>query len=376
MNDQEQQISEGYLDLMEGGFGFLRQSIQNLQSSTKDIYVSPSQVKRFKLKQGDLVQGLVRPPKESERYWALLRIKNINELEPESPRRALHFDEMTPSHPRRSLHLEHHSDELNSRIIDLFCPLGFGQRALIVAPPKTGKTTLLQKVATAISLNHPQVHLITLLIDERPEELTEMRSMVNGEVLGSCFDEPATKHIRIAEFALERAKRLVESGKDVIVLLDSITRLARAYNKHVSSGKLLSGGVDVDALESPKRLFGAARNMDEGGSLTILATALVDTGSRADEVIYEEFKGTGNAEIYLSKALMERRRFPTIDASRSSTRREELLRDQQTLKRLWLYRRKMQENSLLEASKTLHQSLYRHQKNTDFIASLTEFEDD
>ena len=376
MTDQEQQTSEGYLDLMEGGFGFLRQSIQDFKAATKNIYVSPSQVKRFKLKQGDLVQGLVRPPKDSERYWALLRVELINELETDSPRRSLHFDEMTPNHPRQSLSLEHHPDELNSRIIDLFCPLGFGQRALIVAPPKTGKTTLLQKVAKAISINHPQVHLITLLIDERPEELTEMRSMVKGEVLGSCFDEPASKHIRIAEFALERAKRLVESGRDVVVLLDSITRLARAYNKQVSSGKLLSGGVDVDALESPKRLFGAARNMEEGGSLTILATALVETGSRADEVIYEEFKGTGNAEIYLSKALMERRRFPTIDASRSSTRREELLRDQKTLKRLWLYRRKMQESSLLEASKLLHQSLHRHQSNHQFIDTLNTYEDE
>ncbi len=376
MHTPDTHNKEGYLDLMEGGFGFLRQSIQNFHSSPQDIYVSPSQVKRFKLKQGDLVEGLVRPPKDSERYWALLRVEQINHLSPESPRRSLQFDEMTPSHPRTPLLLEHHSDELNSRIIDLFCPLGFGQRALIVAPPKTGKTTLLQKIAEAISTNHPQVHLITLLIDERPEELTEMRSMVSGEVLGSCFDEPASKHIRIAEFALERAKRLVESGRDVVVLLDSITRLARAYNKQVSSGKLLSGGVDVDALESPKRLFGAARNMNEGGSLTILATALVETGSRADEVIYEEFKGTGNAEIYLSKALMERRRFPTIDASRSSTRREELLRDQRTLQRLWLYRRKMQGTSILEASKQLHQSLYKYPTNQMFIDMLSDLEDD
>jgi transcription termination factor Rho len=364
-------VSEGCFDLMEGGFGFLRGSASSFQPSSTDVYVSPSQVKRFKLQRGDQVRGIVRPPRDSERYFALLRVEELNGLSPHSPRRAFTFDEMTPCHPQRRLLLEHSPYELNTRIIDLFCPLGFGQRALIVAPPKTGKTTLLQKIAAAISALHPDVHLMTLLIDERPEELTEMRSMVRGEVVGSCFDEPARRHQQVAEFTLERAKRLVESGHDVIILLDSITRLARAYNKTVSSGKLLSGGVDVAALEEPKRLFGAARNMREGGSLTILATALVDTGSRADEVIYEEFKGTGNAEIYLSRTLMERRCFPTIDAPKSSTRREELLRDQDELQAIWAYRRLMQEqHTLTESTDRLHKLLKLNPDNQTLIESI------
>lgn len=368
-------VSEGCFDLMEGGFGFLRGSASSFQPSSTDVYVSPSQVKRFKLQRGDQVRGIVRPPRDSERYLALLRVEELNRLSPSSPRRAFTFDEMTPCHPQRRLILEHSVTELNTRIIDLFCPLGFGQRGLIVAPPKTGKTTLLQKIAAAISELHPDVHLMTLLIDERPEELTEMRSMVRGEVVGSCFDEPASRHQQVAEFTLERAKRLVESGRDVVILLDSITRLARAYNKTVSSGKLLSGGVDVAALEAPKRLFGAARNMREGGSLTILATALVDTGSRADEVIYEEFKGTGNAEIYLSRVLMERRCFPTIDAPKSSTRREELLREQSELRAVWRYRRLMQESpSLSESTDQLHALLRRADDNAALIKIIQDTE--
>ena len=368
-------VSEGCFDLMEGGFGFLRGSASSFQPSSTDVYVSPSQVKRFKLQRGDQVRGIVRPPRDSERYLALLRVEELNRLSPSSPRRAFTFDEMTPCHPQRRLILEHSVTELNTRIIDLFCPLGFGQRGLIVAPPKTGKTTLLQKIAAAISELHPDVHLMTLLIDERPEELTEMRSMVRGEVVGSCFDEPASRHQQVAEFTLERAKRLVESGRDVVILLDSITRLARAYNKTVSSGKLLSGGVDVAALEAPKRLFGAARNMREGGSLTILATALVDTGSRADEVIYEEFKGTGNAEIYLSRVLMERRCFPTIDAPKSSTRREELLREQSELQAVWRYRRLMQESpSLSESTDQLHALLRRADDNAALIKIIQDTE--
>ncbi|MGJ8581804.1 MAG: transcription termination factor Rho, partial [Psychromonas sp.] len=319
----------GVLEILQDGFGFLRSSDSSYLAGPDDIYISPSQIRRFNLRTGDSVEGKIRPPKEGERYFALLKIMQVNFNKPENSRNKILFENLTPIHPDERLRLENGSgstEDITARILDLVSPIGKGQRGLIVAPPKAGKTMLLQNIAQSISINHPDAELIVLLIDERPEEVTEMRRLVRGEVVASTFDEPANRHVQVAEMVIEKAKRLVEHKKDVIILLDSITRLARAYNTVIpSSGKVLTGGVDANALHRPKRFFGAARNVEEGGSLTILATALIDTGSKMDEVIYEEFKGTGNSEIHLNRKLAEKRVYPAIDITRSGTRREELL---------------------------------------------------
>lgn len=319
----------GVLEILQDGFGFLRSSDSSYLAGPDDIYISPSQIRRFNLRTGDSVEGKIRPPKEGERYFALLKIMQVNFDKPESSRNKILFENLTPIHPDERFRLENGSgstEDITARILDLVSPIGKGQRGLIVAPPKAGKTMLLQNIAQSISINYPEAELIVLLIDERPEEVTEMRRLVRGEVVASTFDEPANRHVQVAEMVIEKAKRLVEHKKDVVILLDSITRLARAYNTVIpSSGKVLTGGVDANALHRPKRFFGAARNVEEGGSLTILATALIDTGSKMDEVIYEEFKGTGNSEIHLNRKLAEKRIYPAIDITRSGTRREELL---------------------------------------------------
>jgi len=359
----------GTLEVLSEGYGFLRP--RGLLPSDHDIYVSASQIRRFGLRNGDLVWGLVRPPKDQEHYEALLRVEVVNFSDPEEARRRPHFEKLTPIFPEDRLHLETKQTELTTRVVDLFSPIGKGQRALVVSPPKAGKTTVLKKIANAVTTNQPEVILMVLLIDERPEEVTDMARSVDGEVIASTFDRPAEEHMRVANLTLEKAKRLVEVGKDVVLLLDSITRLARASNLVVPpSGRTLSGGMDPSALYFPKRFFGAARNIEEGGSLTIIGTALVDTGSRMDEVIYEEFKGTGNMEVHLSRKLSEQRIFPAIDITRSGTRREELLMTPDELQRVWLLRRRITNVDEAEVLNLILGKLRNSANNTDFLASI------
>jgi len=362
---------EGTLEVLPDGFGFLRSPDFSYLPGPDDIYVSPSQIRRFNLRTGDTISGQVRQPKEGERYFALLKVESINYAEPQENAQKVLFDNLTPLYPNEKLHLEHDPNEVTTRIIDLLVPIGKGQRCLIVAPPRAGKTVLLQNIAHAITTNHPEVHLIVLLIDERPEEVTDMERSVKGEVISSTFDEPATRHVAVAEMVIEKAKRLTENGKDVVILLDSITRLARAYNAVVPpSGKILSGGVDSNALHKPKRFFGAARNIEEGGSLTIIGTALVDTGSRMDEVIFEEFKGTGNSEIVLDRKLMEKRIFPTLDINKSGTRKEELLMDQMTMNRVWVLRQLLHPLSPIDSMEFLLSKVRGTKSNKEFLDSM------
>ncbi len=364
-------FGSGVLEILPDGYGFLRSPDYNYLPGPDDIYVSPSQMRKFGLRTGDSVTGTVRPPKEGERYFALIKVDTLNYELPEASKDKILFDNLTPLYPNKVLKLEHNPSEMTTRIIDLMSPLGKGQRGLIVAPPKTGKTVLLQNIANAISTNHPDVKLIVLLIDERPEEVTDMQRTVKGEVVSSTFDEPPTRHVQIAEMVLEKAKRLVEHKHDVVILLDSITRLARAYNTVVPpSGKILSGGVDSNALHKPKRFFGAARNIEEGGSLTIIATALIDTGSRMDEVIFEEFKGTGNSEIQLDRKLMEKRTFPCMDINKSGTRKEDLLIDKADLNRLWILRKVLAPMSVTDALEFLMDKIERSKTNSEFIKSM------
>ena len=362
---------EGVLETLPEGFGFLRSIDYNYLPSPDDIYVSPSQIKRFNLRTGDTVYGRVRPPHENEKFFALLQIEQINFEAPEKSREKILFDNLTPLYPQERLILEHDPINYSTRVLDMLTPIGKGQRALIVAPPRTGKTHLLQNIANAISENHPEVTLIVLLIDERPEEVTDMMRSVQGEVISSTFDEQATRHVQVAEMVIEKAKRLVEYKHDVVILLDSITRLARAYNTVVpASGKILSGGVDSNALHKPKRFFGAARNIEDGGSLTIISTALIDTGSRMDEVIFEEFKGTGNCELHLDRKLMERRTFPYLDIARSGTRKEELLLDPLTLNRVWILRQIIQNLNAVDAMQFLLDKLSQTKTNAEFLTSM------
>jgi len=364
---------EGVLETLPDGFGFLRAPDYNYLPGPDDIYVSPSQIRRFNLRTGDITSGQIRPPKEGERYFALLKVESINYEEPDRAREKILFDNLTPLYPNERLQLEHLPDEYTTRIIDLLTPIGKGQRGLIVAAPRTGKTMMLQNIAKAIAHNHREVILIVLLIDERPEEVTDMQRSVDGEVVSSTFDEPATRHIQVAEMVIEKAKRLVEHGKDVVILLDSITRLARAYNTVVPpSGKILSGGVDSNALHKPKKFFGAARNIEEGGSLTIIATALIDTGSRMDEVIFEEFKGTGNMEIHLDRRLMDKRVFPAIDINKSGTRKEELLLPKEDLNRIWILRKVLSQLSVVEAMEFLLDKTHGTKNNKEFFESMNQ----
>jgi len=361
----------GVLEILPDGFGFLRAPDSNYLPGADDIYVSPSQVRRFGLRTGDTIGGLIRPPKESERYFALLKVQNINGSPSDQRRSKILFDNLTPLYPNRKFNLESGAKNMSTRIIDLLCPLGMGQRCLIVSPPRAGKTMLLQDIAHAIEENHKDAVVLVLLIDERPEEVTDMRRTVRGEVVSSTFDEPPTRHVQVAEIVIEKAKRLAENGKDVVILLDSITRLARAYNTVVPpSGKILSGGVDSNALHKPKRFFGAARNLEEGGSLTIIATALVDTGSRMDEVIFEEFKGTGNCEIHLDRKLMEKRIFPCLDINKSGTRKEELLMTAEVLNRVWILRQLLHPLNVIDAMEFLRDKLAKTDKNSEFIDSM------
>jgi transcription termination factor Rho len=362
----------GVLETLPDGFGFLRSPESNYLPGPDDIYVSPSQIRRFDLRTGDTVSGTIRPPKESERYFALLKVDTINDAPADTPSGRSTFDDLTPLFPTDRLVLEHDAKNLSTRIVDLLCPIGKGQRCLIVSPPRAGKTVLLQDIAHAIAANHPEVALQVLLIDERPEEVTDMIRSVAGEVVSSTFDEPAARHVQVAEMVLDKAKRLVEHGRDVVILLDSITRLARAYNAVTpASGRVLSGGLDANALHKPKRFFGAARNVEEGGSLTIIATALVDTGSRMDDVIFEEFKGTGNAEIHLDRRLMEKRVFPCLDVNRSGTRKEELLVPAPTLGRLWVLRQLLHPLPPLEAMEVLRERIGKTANNQDFLDSMS-----
>lgn len=362
---------EGVLEILPDGFGFLRSPNYNYLPGPDDIYISPSQIKKFALRKGDTVAGDVRPPKEGERFFALLQVKNINGESPDNIRERHLFDNLTPLYPNNRLTLETIKSEINMRVLDLVAPIGKGQRGLIVAAPRTGKTIILQKIANAITTNHPEVTLMVLLIDERPEEVTDMQRSVKGEVISSTFDEPADRHIQVAEMVLEKAKRCVEHGKDVVILLDSITRLARAYNTTTpSSGRVLSGGLDSNALQRPKRFFGAARNIEEGGSLTILATALVETGSRMDDVIFEEFKGTGNMEVYLDRKLADRRIFPAIDINRSGTRKEELLLDEDELNKIWVLRKVLASLNPIEAMELLIEKLSATKSNKDFLRAM------
>jgi len=366
-------FSEGILEIMSEGFGFLRTA--GYLPGENDIYISPSQIRRFNLSVGDLVSGQVRPPKEGERYYALLKIEAVNHEDPELSKERIDFENLTPLFPEEMINLEHRADEISTRIIDLFSPIGKGQRGLIVSPPKAGKTILLEKIANGITVNHPEINLMVLLIDERPEEVTGMQRSVKAEVISSTFDQPVSNHIKVAEIVLERAKRLVEQEKDVVILLDSITRLARAYNQNIpTSGKTLSGGLDSSALYLPKRFFGAARNIEEGGSLTILATALVETGSRMDDVIFEEFKGTGNMELKLDRELSENRIFPAIDIRKSGTRKEELLLPKENLQKIWLLRRALSSQSSLGAVKLVINKLKKTKKNREFLDSIKEQE--
>ena len=365
---------DGVLEVLQDGFGFLRSPESNYLPGPDDIYVSPSQVRKFGLRTGDTVEGQIRSPKDGERYFALLKVNSINFDDPEKIRHRINFDNLTPLYPMKKLNLEvidFKAKDLTTRIIDLVSPLGKGQRALIVAPPRTGKTVMMQNIAHAITANHKEVYLIVLLIDERPEEVTDMSRSVKGEVISSTFDEPASRHVQVTEMVLEKAKRLVEAKRDVVILLDSITRLARAYNTVVpSSGKVLTGGVDANALQRPKRFFGAARNIEEGGSLTIISTALIDTGSRMDEVIFEEFKGTGNSEIVLDRKLADKRTFPSIDISKSGTRKEELLVDKATLTKMWVLRRILMPMGVSDSIEFLVEKLKTSKSNHDFFDSM------
>ena len=371
VNQNGLMYGEGVVEVLPEGFGFLRSPDYNYLPCPDDIYISPSQIRRFRIRTGAVVSGQIRPPKDTERYFALLRVEAINFENPEIMGEKIIFDDLTPLHPTERLFLEKDSAELETRIMDLVTPIGKGQRGLIVAPPRTGKTVLLQKIANSITKNHPEVYLIILLIDERPEEVTDMDRSVDAEVIGSTFDEPASRHIQIAEMVIEKAKRMVEYGRDVVVLLDSITRLARAYNTEVPhSGKILSGGVDASALQKPKRFFGAARNIEEGGSLTIIATALIDTGSRMDEVIFEEFKGTGNMELHLDRKLADRRLFPAIDITRSGTRKEELIVNPEEIKRMWILRKVLNEMNAVEAMELLKNRLAKSKTNAEFLMTM------
>lgn len=367
-------IGQGVVEVLQDGFGFLRSPDANYLPGPDDIYVSPSQIRRFALRSGDTVQGEIRSPKDGERYFALLKVNQINFEEPERARQKVHFDNLTPLYPDSALQMEAEaveSKDLSSRVIDIVAPLGKGQRALIVAPPRTGKTVLLQNIAKSISANHPECYLIVLLIDERPEEVTDMQRSVKGEVVSSTFDEPATRHVQVAEMVIEKAKRLVEHGRDVVILLDSITRLGRAYNTVVpSSGKVLTGGVDANALQRPKRFFGAARNIEEGGSLTIISTALIETGSRMDEVIFEEFKGTGNSEVVLDRKVSDKRVFPAIDIMKSGTRKEELLTEKETLSKIYVLRRILNPMGSVDAIEFLLDKLKQTKTNNDFFDSM------
>jgi transcription termination factor Rho len=365
--------ADGVLEILPDGFGFLRAPDANYLPGPDDIYVSPSQIRRFNLRTGDVVSGQIRPPKDGERYFALLKVEMINFEEPERAREKILFDNLTPLYPEEQLRLEHDPKEFTTRIIDLVTPIGKGQRGLIVAAPRTGKTMMLQHIAHGITNNHPDVVLIVLLIDERPEEVTDMQRSVRGEVVSSTFDEPATRHVQVAEMVIEKAKRLVEHGHDVVILLDSITRLARAYNAVVPpSGKILSGGVDSNALRGPKKFFGAARNIEEGGSLTIIGTALIDTGSRMDEVIFEEFKGTGNMEIHLDRRLMDKRIFPCMEINRSGTRKEELLLSRDVLNRVWILRKLLSQLNTVEAMEFLTDKLQGTKNNQEFLDSMNQ----
>jgi transcription termination factor Rho len=367
-------IGEGVLEVLEDGFGFLRAPETNYFPGSDDIYVSPSQIKRFALRTGDTVKGQIRAPKKGERYFALLRVTEVNFDAPEKIRNRVLFDDLTPLYPQKKFNLEEDkplNNDISTRIIDMVAPLGKGQRALIVAPPRTGKTSLMQNIAHAITSNHPEVILLVLLIDERPEEVTDMLRTIKGEVVSSTFDEPAIRHVQLAEMVIEKARRLVEAKRDVVILLDSITRLARAYNTVIpSSGKVLTGGVDSNALQKPKRFFGAARNIEEGGSLTIISTALVDTGSRMDEVIFEEFKGTGNSEIVLDRKISDKRIFPAIDITKSGTRKEELLVDRAALSKVWMLRRIVNQMSSIEAMEFLLQKIEHTKTNEEFFKSM------
>jgi transcription termination factor Rho len=364
-------FAEGVLEIMEEGYGFLRSPDYNYLPGPDDIYVSPSQIKRFDLRTGDTINGQVRPPKDNERYFALLKIETVNYENPDAAKHKTLFDNLTPLYPNVPFLLESNPDDLTTRVIDLMCPIGKGQRALITSPPKAGKTIILQKIAQSITANHPEVKLIVLLIDERPEEVTDMRRSVKGEVVSSTFDEPAERHVQVAKMVLEKAKRLTEHKHDVVILLDSVTRLARAHNAVVPhSGKILSGGVDSNALHKPKRFFGAARNIEEGGSLSIIATALIETGSRMDEVIFEEFKGTGNMELVLDRRLADRRIFPAMDINRSSTRKEELLIPEDTLQKVWILRKFLSEMNPVEAMEFLIDRLKKSKNNKKFLASM------
>ena len=364
-------FSEGVLEVLPDGFGFLRAPDYNYLPGPDDIYVSPSQIRKFDLQTGDTVSGQIRPPKEGERYFALIKVEAVNFEAPEQAREKLFFENLTPLYPQERITLETSAENLSARVMDLWTPIGKGQRGLIVAPPRTGKTMLLQNIAQSVSKNHPEVFLIVLLIDERPEEVTDMQRSVDGEVISSTFDEPAQRHVQVAEMVIEKAKRLVEHKKDVLILLDSITRLARAYNTVIPpSGKVLSGGLDSNALQKPKRFFGAARNIEEGGSLTIMATALIDTGSRMDDVIFEEFKGTGNMEIHLDRKLTDKRVFPSIDVQKSGTRKEELLIPRDDLNRIWVLRKVLQPLSPVEAMELLLDKMGKTRSNADFLSAM------
>jgi transcription termination factor Rho len=364
-------FAEGVLEILPEGYGFLRSADYSYLPGPDDIYVSPSQIKRFDLLTGDTISGQVRAPKESERYFALLKVEAINFENPESARKRTLFDNLTPLYPEERIRLEHNPEDISTRIMDLLAPIGKGQRGLIVSPPRAGKTVLLQKIANAVTANHPEITLIVLLIDERPEEVTDMQRSVKGEVVSSTFDEPATRHVQVADMVIEKSRRLVEYGKDVVILLDSITRLARAHNTVVPhSGKILSGGVDANALQRPKRFFGAARNIEGGGSLTIIGTALIETGSRMDEVIFEEFKGTGNMELVLERKLADRRIFPAIDLQRSGTRKEELLLDQTEINRTWILRKYLNELNVVEAMEFLVERFAAYKSNKKFLDSM------
>ncbi len=370
--EQNQAIyGEGVLECLPDGFGFLRSPDYNYLPGPDDIYVSPSQIRRFNLRTGDTISGQIRPPKDSERYFALLKVERLNFEDTQESREKILFDNLTPLYPNKKINMEFDPTNHSTRIIDLLAPIGKGQRCLIVASPRAGKTVLLQDIAHAITTNHPEIVLIVLLIDERPEEVTDMQRTVKGEVVSSTFDEQASRHVQVAEMVLEKAKRLAEHKKDVVVLLDSITRLARAYNTVVPpSGKILSGGVDSNALHKPKRFFGAARNLEEGGSLTIIATSLIDTGSRMDEVIFEEFKGTGNCEIHLDRKLMEKRIFPCLDINRSATRKEELLNDKELLNRIWILRKVLHPMSTIDAMDFLLEKITKTKTNKEFIGFM------
>ena len=365
-------FAEGVLEVLPDGFGFLRAPDYNYLPGPDDIYVSPSQIRRFDLRTGDTISGQVRPPKDSERYFALLKVEAINYETPEAAKEKILFDNLTPLYPMERIRLEHDSEDLSTRVMDLLTPIGKGQRGLIVAAPRTGKTMLLQAIANAIAKNHPEVYLIVLLIDERPEEVTDMQRNVRGEVISSTFDEPPARHVQVADMVIEKAKRLVEHKKDVVILLDSITRFSRAHNAVIPpSGKVLSGGLDANALQRPRRFFATARNIEEGGSLTILATAIIDTGSRMDDVIFEEFKGTGNMEVHLDRRLMDKRVFPTINLEQSGTRKEELLIEKDDLQRVWLLRKALSQLNPVEAMELLLDKLKMTKSNKEFLNSMS-----